>query len=76
MEDILWKMLGFGFSKKSIPGVALMLRTPDGREKVLTKEGTPLVMIGEPGELVLYHVGPQGSGGRDVRRSARSRRGR
>ena len=32
MEQILWKMLGFGrMSKKAIPGVALTLRTPDGR---------------------------------------------
>ena len=57
MEDILWKMLGFGFSKKSIPGVALTLRGGDGREKVVTKEGTAVAMIGEPGELVLYLSG-------------------
>ena len=57
MESVLWKMLGFAFSKKSIPGVALTLRGGDGREKVLTKEGTPVTMIGEPGELVLYLSG-------------------
>jgi len=57
MEDVLWKMLGFAFSKKSIPGVALTLRSPDGREKQLTKEGTPLALIGAPGELVLYLSG-------------------
>jgi uncharacterized protein (TIGR03085 family) len=57
MENILWKMLGFAFSKKSIPGVALTLLGGDGREKVLTKEGTPVAMIGEPGELVLYLSG-------------------
>ena len=32
-SDILWKMLGFGLRKKSLPGVALTLRAPDGREK-------------------------------------------
>ena len=56
-EDLLWKMLGFAFSKKSIPGVALTLRAPDGREKVLTKVGMPLALVGEPGELVLYLSG-------------------
>jgi uncharacterized protein (TIGR03085 family) len=57
MEGTLWRMLGFGFSKKSIAGVALTLRAPDGREKVLTKDGTPVALIGEPGELVLYLSG-------------------
>jgi uncharacterized protein (TIGR03085 family) len=57
MEDVMWKMLGFGFSKKSVPGAALTLRTPDGREKVLTKEGAPVVLTGESGELVLFMSG-------------------
>lgn len=57
MEDLLWKMLGFGTGKKALPGVALTLRAPDGREKVVTKEGMPVAMIGEPGELVLYMSG-------------------
>ncbi len=57
MDQILWKMLGFAFSKKSIPGVALTLRSPDGREKVVTKEGAPVAMIGGTGELVLFLSG-------------------
>ena len=57
MEDLMWKMLGFGLGKKTLAGVALTLRTPDGREKVLTKEGDPVVLIGEPGELVLFMSG-------------------
>jgi uncharacterized protein (TIGR03085 family) len=57
MDQILWRMLGFGMGKKSIPGVALTLRSPGGREKVITKEGTPVTMIGETGELVLYLSG-------------------
>jgi len=57
MEEVLWKMLGFGTGKKTLPGVALTLRTPDGREKVVTKEGVPVAMIGDVGELTLYMNG-------------------
>src|SRR4029078_10860485 len=57
MEDLLWKMVGFGFRKKAIAGVAFTVRTPDGREKVITKEGSPLALVGEPGEIVLYLSG-------------------
>ncbi|HTD49105.1 MAG TPA: TIGR03085 family metal-binding protein [Acidimicrobiia bacterium] len=57
MDDLLWKMLGFGMSKKSIAGVALTLRSSDGREKVVTKQGSPVAMIGDPGELALYLSG-------------------
>ena len=57
MDQILWKMLGFGMGKKSVPGVALTLRTPAGRQKVVTKEGAPVEMVGETGELVLYLSG-------------------
>ena len=61
MEDLLFKMLGFGTGKKTLPGVALTLRTPDGREKVVTKEGAPVAMIGEVGELTLYMNGRKGA---------------
>jgi len=57
MEDILWKMLGFGLRKKHLAGVAWTLRAPDGREKVLTKEGAQVVTTGEPGELSLFLAG-------------------
>ena len=57
MSDVLWKMLGFGVRKKRLHGVAFTLRTPDGREKVITKEGEPVVMTGEPGELALFMSG-------------------
>jgi uncharacterized protein (TIGR03085 family) len=57
MDQILWKMLGFGMGKKSVPGVALTLQTPAGREKVVTKEGAPVAMIGATGELILYLSG-------------------
>jgi uncharacterized protein (TIGR03085 family) len=57
MEQILWKMLGFGLSKKSIPGVALTLQAPGLGEKTVTKVGTRVVMSGAVGELALYLSG-------------------
>jgi len=57
MSDIIWKMLGFGVRKKRLHGVEFTLRTPDGREKAITKEGDPVVMTGEPGELALFMAG-------------------
>jgi len=57
MDQILWKMLGFAFAKKSIPGVALTLRSPDGRDKAVTKAGAPVAMVGDTGELVLFLSG-------------------
>ncbi len=59
MDQILWKMLGFGvrMSRKAVRGAALTLRAPDGREIVVTKEGAPVVMTGEPGELILFMGG-------------------
>jgi uncharacterized protein (TIGR03085 family) len=59
MDQILWKMLGLGarMSRKSVRGAALTLRTPDGREKVVTTDGAPVVMTGETGELILFMSG-------------------
>jgi uncharacterized protein (TIGR03085 family) len=59
MDQILWKMLGFGarMSRKALRGAALTLRTPDGREKIVTTEGAPVVMTGETGELILFMSG-------------------
>ncbi|HTK17009.1 MAG TPA: TIGR03085 family metal-binding protein [Acidimicrobiia bacterium] len=59
MDHILWKMLGLGarMSRKAIRGAALTLRTPDGREKIVTTEGAPVVMTGEAGELILFMSG-------------------
>jgi uncharacterized protein (TIGR03085 family) len=59
MDQILWKMLSFGarMSRKALRGAALTLRTPDGREKVVTKDGSPVVMTGETGELILFMSG-------------------
>jgi uncharacterized protein (TIGR03085 family) len=56
-DALLWKMLGFGTAKKALRGAALTLRTPDGRERIVTKEGAPVVMTGDPGELSLFMSG-------------------
>ena len=59
MDQILWKVLGFGarMARKSVRGAALTLRTPDGREKVVSTDGAPVVMTGETGEFILFMSG-------------------
>ena len=59
MDAILWRMLGFGarMSKKAVKGVALTLRTPDGRERVVSTDGPAVTMTGPTGELTLYMAG-------------------
>jgi uncharacterized protein (TIGR03085 family) len=59
MDAILWKMLGLGsrMAKRKITGAALTLRTPDGRERVVSTEGKPVTLTGAVGELVLYMSG-------------------
>jgi uncharacterized protein (TIGR03085 family) len=59
MDAILWRLLGFGarMSKKAVKGAALTLETPDGRSRVVSTEGVPVTMTGEPGELSLYMSG-------------------
>ena len=63
MDAILWKMLGLGarMSRRKLKGAAFTLRTPDGRERVVTREGAPVVMTGEPGELTLFMSGRKGA---------------
>jgi uncharacterized protein (TIGR03085 family) len=59
MDAILWRLLGFGarLSKKAVKGAALTLRTPDGRERVVSTDGALVAMTGPPGELALYMSG-------------------
>jgi uncharacterized protein (TIGR03085 family) len=59
MDAILWRMLGFGarMSKKAVKGAALTLRTPDGRERVVSTDGSAVTMTGPTGELTLYMAG-------------------
>jgi uncharacterized protein (TIGR03085 family) len=59
MDAILWRMLGFGarLAKKAVKGAAFTLRTPDGRERVVSTEGGAVTMTGPPSELALYMSG-------------------
>jgi uncharacterized protein (TIGR03085 family) len=59
MDDILWKLLGLGarMAKRKVKGAALTLRTPDGRERVVSTDGDPVAVIGAPGELALFMSG-------------------
>ncbi len=59
MDAILWRMLGFGarMSKRALAGAALTLRTPDGRERVVSTGGGAVTMRGTSGELALYMSG-------------------
>ena len=44
-------------SKKKVKGAVLTLRTPDGRERVVSTTGAPVALTGTPGELTLYMSG-------------------
>jgi len=59
MDDILWKLLGLGarMAKRKVKGVALALRTPDGRERAVSTDGAPVALVGPPGELALFMAG-------------------
>jgi uncharacterized protein (TIGR03085 family) len=59
MDDILWKLLGLGarMAKRKVKGVALTLRTPDGRERAVSTDGAPVALVGPPGELALFMAG-------------------
>lgn len=63
IDAVLWKMLGFGarLAKREVKGAALTLRTPDGRDRVVSTEGKAVTMTGEPGELSLFMAGRQGA---------------
>ena len=55
----MWKVLGFGarMAKRKVKGAALTIATPDGRSRVVTTEGLPVVLSGSPGELSLFMGG-------------------
>jgi uncharacterized protein (TIGR03085 family) len=59
LDALLWKMLGFGarLAKRKVKGAGLVLRTPDGRERVVSTEGPPVELRGTPGELALFMAG-------------------
>jgi uncharacterized protein (TIGR03085 family) len=59
MEAILWRLLGFGarLARRKLKGAALTLRTPDGRERVVSSAGPLVVLTGPIGELTLFMAG-------------------
>ncbi len=59
MEAILWKLLGFGarLARRKLNGAALTLRTPDGRERVVSTSGPAVALAGPVGELTLFMAG-------------------
>ena len=61
VDEILWASLKTSsfMAKRKLKGVGLLLKTPDGRER-LVKQADPFVVIaGAPGELVLFMSGRQ-----------------
>jgi uncharacterized protein (TIGR03085 family) len=59
MDAILWRMIGIGsrMAKRKVKGAALVLRTPDGREQVVSTDGPRVTVVGPPGELALFMAG-------------------
>jgi uncharacterized protein (TIGR03085 family) len=59
MEVILWRMLGVGarMTRRRVKGAALVLRTPDGRERVVSTGGPTITLTGVPSELTLFMAG-------------------
>ena len=78
IDDILWGSLKTAtfMARRKLKTVGLVLKTPDGQERVV-KQADPLVtIVGAPGRARVVHVGPQGGGRRASRRPARSGRHR
>jgi uncharacterized protein (TIGR03085 family) len=59
IDDILWKNLALSslISRRKLKGAGLVLRTADGRERVISKAEPRVTMTGEPGELALFMAG-------------------
>jgi uncharacterized protein (TIGR03085 family) len=59
LDDILWNGLRLSglINGRKLKGAALVLRTPDGRERVISKHGPQVVVSGAPGELALFMAG-------------------
>ena len=59
MDAFLWRMLALGtrLARRRVKGAALVLRTLDGRERAVSTEGSPVVVAGPVGELVLFMGG-------------------
>ncbi len=59
MDAILWRMIGVGsrMARRRLKGAALTLRTPDGRERVVSSAGPGATLTGTPGEITLFMAG-------------------
>jgi uncharacterized protein (TIGR03085 family) len=59
IEAILWNGLRLSalVNGRKLKGASLVLRTPDGRERVISKHGPRVVVTGAPGELALFMAG-------------------
>jgi uncharacterized protein (TIGR03085 family) len=61
VDEILWASLKSSsfIAKRKLKGAGLLLKSPDGRER-LVKQADPVVVVtGPPGELVLFMSGRQ-----------------
>lgn len=56
---ILWASLGFNalVARRRVHGAGLVLRAPDGRQRVVRRDGPVVTVTGAPGELVLFMSG-------------------
>jgi uncharacterized protein (TIGR03085 family) len=63
LDAVLWRMMGLGarLTKRRVKGAALVLRTPDARERTVSTSGKAVMLTGTPGELALYLGGRKGA---------------
>jgi uncharacterized protein (TIGR03085 family) len=59
IDAILWNGLRVSafVNGRKLKGASLVLRTPDGHERVISKHGPQVVVTGAPGELALFMAG-------------------
>jgi uncharacterized protein (TIGR03085 family) len=59
LDQILWNNLALSslINRRKLKGAGLVLRTPDGRERVVAKTEPRVTMTGDPGELALFMAG-------------------
>jgi uncharacterized protein (TIGR03085 family) len=59
LDTLFWRSLGFTgrIAGRRVKGAGLEIRTPDGRSRVLRDHQDKVVVVGDPGELVLFLSG-------------------
>lgn len=59
LDAIEWRMIGLGarLARRRVKGAALVLRTPDGRERTVSRHGPTVTLTGSPGELAFFMAG-------------------